>query len=170
MSAGKYLAILAGFLTLIGTYLFSFFGTLPGDVASGIGFWQQLFQDASGMISSIVSGLTIPEWGVYILIVIIILFLVSGFLQLIGVKSRIIVILFSLFPLGFGVVLLVNTYTSLLGPNTAFTLSFFGAPQLIENIIPYVLNLGDLGLGTYLLLAGGVFGIVSGILPREEYY
>lgn len=169
-AAGKYLAIIAGVVTLVGTYLFAFTGTPPGDVASGLGFWQMLIQDATGMISNIISGLTIPEWSVYILIAAIFIFLISGILQFIGYKSRIVIILFSLFPLGFSVVLMINNFTDLLGPQTQFTLDFFGQPQLIEGIIPYAFDLGGLGLGAYLILAGGVLGIVSGILTREEFY
>ena len=40
----------------------------------------------------------------------------------------------------------------------------------LGDAVPVVVELGDVALGTYLVLGGGILGIISAILPREDYY
>jgi len=172
MGAGKILAILAGIVTLLGTYVFALFGS-TGLVGSGIG----LIMNIPELITEAEATATffgIELWIYWIFIPLFIVWLVSGVLQLIGVKSRVVIIIFSLFPLTLGLVYMLALYMpeifgGVSGPLYAlFTLASIG--EQYGDIFPILVNLGDVGLGVYLLLAGGVLGIVSGILPREETY
>jgi hypothetical protein len=169
MGAGKYLAILAGLLTILGTWVFALWGS-TGAVGSGVGFvvdLDTLFADAE----TYATGLSLNIILYYLLIVLFLIFLAAGVLQLIGIKSRVAIIIFSLFPLTIGVIYLIVFYgpSDIFGNLTLFfTIVFLG--EQYGDLFPFLVQLGDVALGTYLLVAGGVLGIVSGILPREEYY
>jgi hypothetical protein len=68
-----------------------------------------------------------------------------------------------------GLIFIFLTYTDFLGIKSAFFSIFFSG-EYYGDFYPILIELGDLALGTYLLVAGGVLGIVSALLPREEYY
>ncbi|MFW9937707.1 MAG: hypothetical protein ACFFD5_08665 [Candidatus Thorarchaeota archaeon] len=164
MGAGKILVFLGGLLTLLGTYVFALYGA-TGFVGSGIGFILNipaLFTDAG----TIAPALSTPVWLFYVYVVIFIIFLASGVLQMATLKSRAVGFIFSLFPLGVGLMFIFLTYTDFLGIKTLFfAIVFFG--EQYGNIFPVLLNLGDLGLGVYLLLAGGALGIISVFMERD---
>ncbi len=164
MAAGKILTLLGGLLTILGTYVFALYG-VTGVVGSGIGFIQnigELFGDADLYATSIDT----PIWLFYIIMVLIIIFLVSGVLQMIGVQSRAVSLIFSLFPLGVGVMLMLLVYTDILGITSAFfTITFWG--EQFGDVFPILIELGDLAIGVYILIAGGALGLISVFLERD---
>jgi len=99
-------------------------------------------------------------------LVLFIVWLASGVLQFIGLKSKIVGIIFSLVPLAIGVMFVLLLYTTILGPMTAlFFLMTSG--EVIAGIIPIYIDLAGMGLGVYFLLAGGVLGVIGSILPKD---
>ena len=165
MESGKILTILGGLLTLLGTYVFAIYGLAGSFAGSGIGFitnLPDLFTNADAI--AVFVGLDV--WLIYLLTILFIIFLASGILQILGIKSKIVSLIFSLFPLVVGVMLLLVFYTTILGPTSALFTLYFGGEHF-AGIFPFIINLGDLGLGTYLLLGGGVLGLISVFLPRE---
>lgn len=86
-----------------------------GLVGSGIGFifnFLNLFTNAATYAVLV----NIEVWLFYILLVVFAIFILSGGLQLIGIKSRAITLIFSFFPLGVGVMFVLLFYTGILGP------------------------------------------------------
>ena len=94
MEAGKFLTLLGGILTILGTYVFALYG-VTGVVGSGIGFILnigELFENAD----SYATGIDAPIGLYYVLIVLFIIFLASGVLQMIGAQNRAVSFIFSL--------------------------------------------------------------------------
>jgi hypothetical protein len=175
MAAGKILAILAGLITLVGTYVIAIYGFGTGYVGSGIGFLLNLFgigvatpgifEGAANYAS--VLGLDVIIF--YLLVILFIIFLFSGILQFIGAKSRIVGIIFSLFPIAVGTMFILIFYTEILGPISGFFALFFIGEQY-GGLFPFMVDIGgSIGLGSFIILAGGVLGLISGFLPREDY-
>lgn len=168
MGAGKYLAVIAAILTILGTFVFALFGSPGSLVGSGLGFIESLDSiiENAGDYADLVDLHIVLYWFIVGLFFI---FLASGFLQFIGIKSRVFIFIISLFPLGVGVMITLVFYTDLLGNvSQLFTLFLYG--EHYGDFFPILIELGDVALGTFILLGGGVLGIISAILPREEYY
>lgn len=165
METGKILIIFGGLLTLLGTYVFAIYGVSGAFAGSGIGFIMNL-PDLFGNADAIA---LLTGWDVifiYLFSVLYVVFLASGVLQLLGIKSRALAFIFSLFPLVIGSMILLFFYTEVLGPTTAiFTIFFSG--EHYGSIFPFIVSLGDVALGTYFLVAGGVLGLISVFLPRD---
>ena len=164
MGAGKVLAFLGGILTLVGTFVFAVFGS-TGFVGSGLGFAMNLpdlFADAD-LIATII-GIPVALFFVYV--VIFIIFLASGILQMLSIRSRAVGLIFSLFPLGVGLMFILLVYTDILGITSAFFALFFIGEQY-GDFYPILVNVGDLALGVYLLLAGGALGVICVFLERD---
>jgi hypothetical protein len=165
VETGKILIILGGILTLLGTYVFAIYGEPTFFAGSGIGFITNL-PDLFGNADAIALATGWDVIFIYIFTILFLIFLASGVLQLAGIKSRILAFIFSLFPLVVGAMILILFYTDILGPTTGiFALYFIG--EHFADFFPIIVNLGDVGLGTYLLVAGGVLGLVSVFLPRD---
>jgi len=159
LALGKIFIILGALLTILGTWVFATILFFPGYVGSGLGFAMNL-----PSIIGVDPGADAVVF--YLLLVLFIAWLASGVLQLIGLKSRIGGIIFSLIPLAIGLMLILLLYTEILGMMSAvFTLMTIG--EQIGGFFPILVPLGDLGLGTYFLLGGGVLGIVGSSMPRE---
>ena len=159
MGAGKLLIIIAALLTILGTWVFATLLFIPGYVGSGLGF-------AMNLVSIIGTDPGADAIVFYLLLALFIGWLLSGVLQLVGLKSRIVGIIFSIIPLAIGLMLVLLIYTDILGMMSAiFTLMTIG--EQIGGFFPIFVPLGDLGLGTYLLLGGGVLGIVGSSMPRD---
>jgi hypothetical protein len=166
MKSGRALALISGLVTIIGTYVLTVSAALP-NVSSGIGFitrLPELFADPVTLAISI--GLGDLVWVYFILVALFIVFLAAGVLQIIGMANRAISFIFSLFPLAIGLLFVFLTYTDYLGIKSAFFQAYFEAP-LIGGIYPFHVPLGDLGLGTYVLIAGGALGIISVFMKRD---
>jgi hypothetical protein len=166
MGIGKILSMVAGIITLLATFLFSWYAVDNGGgtiyYAGGLGIIKNLpamFTDAQGLGTT----LGIPPFALYIIAGIFILFLVSGILQILGIKSRIPLIIGTVVVLGVGsliwlgsadVINRVDWIVNILGTET----------PLIEGIIPMnLLGTDIIDLGTYLLYVGGILGIVAAV-------
>jgi len=172
MEKGSILSLISGIIVILATFLLTWF-TVGADDASGIGLIKNLsdyFIDAETVATS---------WGVETFVIYIvgacyILFLASGVLMLIGMKSRVLAIIGSLMPIVMAIAIL---FGSLDMPADIITYVgvFLDAEGIIPGIIPYTLELGPTGtvstatvaLGTYVLLGGGVLGFISAFLERD---
>ena len=164
MSAGKVFAFLGGLLTLVGTYVFALYG-VTGSVGSGIGFIMNI-PDLFTEADTIAALLSTPVALYYVYLVLFIIFLGAGVLQMLSIESRAVSFIFSLFPLGVGLLFIFLAYTDFLGIKTAFFANVFLGEQF-GDFFPVLVNLGDLALGVYLILAGGAFGILSVFMERD---
>lgn len=162
MAIGKILIILGGLLSILGTFVFAVYNILPGLVGSGLGFALNI-PDLFALDPAL---LGIDAIIYYLLLVVFIIFLVAGILQFVGLKSRIVGIIFSLFPLGVGLMFILLIYTTILGPISALFALFFIGEQF-GNFFPILVDLGGLGLGVYFLLGGGALGLIGCILPGD---
>jgi len=164
MGLGRNLALLGGIMTILGTYVFAVYGTL-GWVGSGIGFILNI-SDLFGNADIYALGLSTPVLLYYIYLVLFIIFLASGVLQMLSTRNRAVGFIFSLFPLGVGLMFIFLAYTDFLGIKSYFFTTFFGGEHY-GNIFPFLVDLGDLALGSYLLIAGGALGVISVFSDRD---
>ena len=164
MALGKIFIILGALLTILGTYVFAVFLFFPGIVGSGLGFAINIID----IIALDPALLGIDAIIFYVMLVLFIIWLASGVLQLVGLKSRIVGIIFSLFPLGIGIMFLLVFYTTILGPISAlFTLFTIG--EQFGTFFPILVDIGGgMGLGSFFLVGGGVLGLIGCILPQGD--
>ena len=172
MGLGKLFVILGALLSILGTYVFALYGS-TGLVGSGIGFILNTI--GGGLLNpTLLAGastyatiLGIEVWIFYILLVIFIIFIVAGVLQLVGLKSRVVGLIFSLFPLGVGVMFLLVFYTTILGVISG-SFAFFFIGEQFGNIFPILVDIGGgTGLGAFFLVGGGALGLIGSVLPRD---
>ena len=172
MGAGKILIIIGAILSILGTYVFGIYGS-PGFVGSGIGFALNTF--GGGLADpTLIAGaalyagaMGIEIWMYYIYLIIFLVFLVAGILQFVGMKSRAVGLIFSLFPLGVGIMFLLLFYTEILGLISGLFALFFVGPQFFD-LIPVIIDIGSgNGLGAFFLVGGGALGLIGSILPRD---
>ena len=159
MALGKIFIILGALLTILGTYVFAVFGVTATVVGSGLGFAMNL-----PSIIGISPGSDAVVF--YIMVVVFIGWLASGVLQLVGLKSRIVGLIFSLFPLAVGLMFVLFIYTDILGLMT-FVFMLFTSGNLIGGFYPILVDLGTLGLGTYFLIGGGALGLIGCLMPQD---
>ncbi|MHA1478383.1 MAG: hypothetical protein ACTSPU_09315 [Promethearchaeota archaeon] len=160
MGVARTLLIVIGAVsTLFGTYVFALFPFLFGTLGSGLGFAMNL-----PMIIGVDPGADAVVF--YLLLVLFIVWLASGVLQFVGLKSKVVGIIFSLVPLAIGLMFILLVYTEILGTMSAlFFLMTVADP--ISEFFPMYIELAGMGLGVYLLLAGGVLGVVGSSLPKD---
>lgn len=164
MAAGKVFAFLGGILTLVGTFVFALYGS-TGIVGSGIGFilnLDEIFGDADALAAL----MDIPVVLFYVYTVIFLIFLASGVLQMLSIRSKAVGFIFALFPLGVGLMFILLVYTQILGVTSGFFAIFFIGEQF-GDIFPFLVPLGDLAIGVYLILAGGVLGVLSVFMEHD---
>jgi hypothetical protein len=159
LAVGKILLIIGALLTILGTYVFAVFATFTDQVGSGLGFAMRILD-----IIAIDPGA--DAFAFYFMLVLFIAWLVSGVLQLVGLKVKIVGLIFSLVPLAIGIIFLLFIYTELLGMMT-FVFMILTTGEHFGGFYPILVDIGSLGLGTYLLVAGGVLGLVGSIMPRD---
>ena len=154
MASGKIFCILGGILTLLGTYFFTFLPSSPGTYYYGLGFVIKIpYMFQSG-------------WILYILMAIVfIILLLAEIFIFFGVKSKKLALFGSIYTLGFGTYMILSFYV--FGITTFSSIGVFMeqflAYALSEGIIPFDLFLGPFSLGTYLLIGGGVLGLIGGM-------
>jgi hypothetical protein len=162
-AARTILIIIGALLSILGTYAFAIVLFFPGVTGSGLGFAMNLL-DIIAIDPSVLGADAIVF---YLMLVLFIVWLVAGFLQLVGLKSRIVGIIFSLVPLAMGVVFLLLFYTEILGPMTAL-FTFMTIGEQYGEIFPIFVDLGGgVGLGAFFLLGGGVLGLIGSILSKD---
>jgi hypothetical protein len=172
MSAGKGLSIAAGVLVLVATYALTWFiftdaGTTY--MAYGIGGIKSLpnmfvHPEAYG------AAVGMEPFVTYIFAGIFIWFLVSGILLLIGAKVRGFAFAGATMPIVIACLIMLSEFG---GPTTLIMeyVNAFGDPvYLIQGFVPFnfVLFARPESIGTYVLLIGGVLGLVSGFLTRKD--
>ncbi|MHA1803504.1 MAG: hypothetical protein ACTSU4_03095 [Promethearchaeota archaeon] len=161
MSAAKGLSITAGILTLIGSYLLSWYST-GSEYAYGIG----------GIFGLLGLFADLTNWINYIVIACVILFLISFILQFIGVKSRATAIIGAILPLVAGIFIILDTFgldvIGVMNYMTVFETSF----TIVPGIIPFdfVIPTRSESIGTYVILLGGLLSFISGCKSRSIYY
>jgi len=173
METGKLLSLIGGIVTLLATYLFSWFvidisGTLY--YGHGVGVFISL-PDTIGNADAIAAswGPDVPGFAIYIVAGVLIFFLISGLLMLFGVKSRALAIIGAIMPLLIAIAVIFGPIS--VPPNVLSYISPFSSQAL--GVFPFNIGIGPSGygatvsLGDYLLLGGGVLGILGGILPRD---
>ncbi len=172
MGKGKILMICGGILTLISTYVFAWYAVTINyfkyynNGIGGIKNFTNLFLHGE----SYATTLGVPLWIVYISSVLIVFTLISGVLQLLALKKRILGIVGSIVPIFIGIMIILGfslypewiLYFQLFGDRNPLISE--GFPLNLE--IPYRAE----SLGTYLLLAGGILGVVGFLYLKEEIY
>ena len=154
------LIVIAAILTLLGTYVFALFPFLGGTLGSGLGFAMNL-----PTIIGIDPGANAVVF--YLLLVLFIVWLASGVLQLVGLKSKIVGIIFSLIPLAIGVMFVLLVYTEILGVMSSVFFILTVSDVVFLGFLPMLIEIGGMGLGVYFLLAGGVLGLIGSIMSRD---
>lgn len=172
MALGKIFVIIGALLSIVGTFVLALFAPAPGWVGSGLGFAvniPELFADAD--IYAFLTGLEV--FIIYIVLIVFIIFLAAGFLQLIGLKSRVVGLIFSIFPLFIGIMFILLFYTDIFGPISTLFGAFFATDMLGSTFPIFVAGgssnilLGEFGLAAYFLVGGGALGLIGCILPRD---
>lgn len=167
MAAGKILSLLAAILTIVATFMLSWVSVVvpPTYYAYGIGIVKNLpamftNADSLGLL------LGIPGFAIYIIAGMLIVFLLSGIFQLIGMKSRVLGLIGSIFVLVIGILVFLGVFNIII--NIDWVIYIFGdSVPIIDGIIPFDLVLGPASLGLYVLIAGGALGLVAGIMGPE---
>jgi hypothetical protein len=160
MGAGKILCILGGIITLLATYLFSFAVLIPGFASLyGIGFFMNFEIFFSGIPATAIE---------IIMIIVFVIFMLSGVFILVGLKVRALAIFGGIFATVIGLYLILTTY-NLLPPEIGQYILFFARADLVGGIIPLSVDLGGPALGSFLVLGGGVLGLVGGIMGTEDF-
>lgn len=172
MEKGSILSLISGIIVIAATFLLTWF-TVGAANASGIGLIMNLsdyFTNAEAI--AILWG--VETFVLYIVAACYILFLASGVLLIIGVKSRVVAIIGAIMPILMAIAIL---FGSLDMPADIITYVdvFLDIEGLIPDIIPYTLELGPSGtvstatvaLGTYVMLGGGVLGLISAFFERD---
>lgn len=175
------LIIIGAVLTILGTYVFSIYGGF-GYAGSGIGFimnsfvgnqpplfYPSIIADSAGWAAY----MGIEVWLLFVLLGLFLVFLLAGFLILVGLKSRVVGLIFSLFPIGVGVMFVLLFFTEILGPiSGSFGTLFLG--EQIGGFLPVHVDLGAIspalsgvGLGSFFLLGGGTLGLIGSVLSKD---
>jgi hypothetical protein len=155
VKVGKVLYIIGGLVTLLATFLFSFHTFFPGLEFYSIGF-----------IMNIPTLFTLGDALYIIMTIVFIVFLLSGIFILLGVKSRILAIIGSLFAIGVGVYFMLVFYLGVSFEISQFAFVFLDL-AIIEGILPLTINIGTVSIGPILVLGGGVIGLIGRILDTD---
>jgi len=161
-NAGKVISLIGAILTLLGTFFFTLVeGPLVGEYVYGAGGMFNI----DDMITAAIAG---GEWQIWILIVGVFLYLLSGFIQLLGIKSRIAAFFGSLLPIAVATFIIMV----LAGVSAPIVLVVYvlGTEPLVNNIIPIVFEYGfmSFGFGTIFIGFGGLLALTSVFMSRED--
>ncbi|MHA2390414.1 MAG: hypothetical protein ACXAEX_00455 [Promethearchaeota archaeon] len=178
MKAGKILVLVGALLTLVSTFFFSFGRTNGADgrtFASGIGFLFNL-PDIMGNVSYWEGFMGGETMVIYIVSIVLIVFLVSGVIQLVGLANKYVAIIGSLIVLGSSIAILLAITVDISGWGLNQYSALFWAPPLADGVwpldVPIIGASGvfyqNLSLGTITLIAGGGLGLVGGILGVKD--
>jgi hypothetical protein len=166
MGAGKTFSILGGIFTLISTYFLTFWssGTIYGSGIIAIVNIPDMFTNPSVYAGSF------PEFMGYVVAALLLFFLIAGILELAGASSRGASAMGGLLAIIGGLYFLLSLeYSALPAEISLYSDILFGGNAIIDGILPFHISIGNVGLGTYILVAGGVLGLMGAILPREKY-
>ncbi|MHA1932387.1 MAG: hypothetical protein ACW96X_07585 [Promethearchaeota archaeon] len=142
---------------------------------NGLSFFlhiTDIFTDPIGIATHPSVGINVEPYMILILGIVLIIFTFSGFIQLIGVKFRIAAIIGSILPLFVGIVFILGIFI-VLPDNLLALFMLMSDNPIIEGIIPLDVplgasTLGDISLGTYVLVAGGATSLAGGIIGNKS--
>ena len=167
--AGKILALIGAVFTILGTYLFSLSEFIPGSsYIYGTAGWLNI-----GAIFQYATSGAPDAWQAWIVGITIILFLISGLIMLLGIKSRIAAFFGSLVPLALSVILILGAFgVSVLGIYGIYIL-FLAAAPLVPGVFPLTFEYpalapAGLGWGTLLVALGSLLVLISVFMTRED--
>jgi len=172
MGKGKSLIFTGGIVTLIGTFLFTWyeFSYITVQYANGIGGIQN-FMDLLIPSNFYVQRLELDRWVIQVIAILMLFFLISGILQLIGKKKRLVGLVGTIMPLLMGIGLVLGGSVSLLGFILRYLEIYGTSEYLIEGIIPFhLVIIGRAAIGSFIVLAGGILGLIGVIMSKEEFY
>jgi hypothetical protein len=164
---GNVLSIVAGIITLVTTYLFSWYITSSNGstvYAYGVAAWQnvlQMFSNPSGFGSS--RGM--QTWIVIILAIVLIIFLLSGLIQMAGLNSSAAAIVGSILPILVGLMFFLYSVNVITDDWQNLISIFWSSEEIIAGIFPLTLQFAGYPatVGTYLLMIGGFLGLIGGL-------
>jgi hypothetical protein len=172
MAAGKVLAGIGGVLTLIGTFVTSWFTYKVGStsyLAYGVGGVKSVINVFTNSVDY-ASIFNIPSWGVFILVVVIIAILTAGLTQLGGIKSRGSAAEGGIIALLLGIFILLNSFSvSFVAPYFQYLTVFGDTTPLVSGWIPFsytLMNRPEM-IGTYLITVGGLLALISAFMSRD---
>ena len=178
MKVGKILVLVGALTTLVSTFFFSFGQTNGADgrtLISGIGFLFNLPE----IITDINYWVTFnggEAMIIYIVSITLLVFLVSGILQLVGLINRIVAIIGSLLVLSIGIVIILAIMIDIPGWGLNRYSSLLWRAPIGDGVWPFdlpIVNVATayyqtLSLGSITLVAGGALGLVGGILGVKD--
>jgi len=165
MKIGGILALLGGIISLIGTFVLTFYQSAPYNImGSGIGL---LVNVGDSLAMAAYYG-----WTVYFFEILFLVLIWGGVLQIAGAKVRALAILGGVFAIILAVFHIVVAFAGYSLPLEVLQAAFFfsgpsGAYPLHVAVGDYVVTLLTAGLGIYFLLVGGVLAFVGGVMPRN---
>ncbi len=172
MEKGKKIIFCSGIINLLATYTVVWF-TVSGirtSFVNGIGGWKTL-PNLFINFQEYISYYEVPFWVIYLLAAFLILFLISGVLQLLVKKKKAYGIIGSIMPMVVSVMILISVILNL-SPDILKFLELFGdVYPPVRAIFPlnYAIAGRPESIGTYILLAGSMMGVIGSIISREEY-
>ena len=146
--------ILGGLITIVATYVLAFYELFPGSLYGwGIGAWL-----------TVADAFSTGDIIIIIVEIFVVLFLIAGIFQFLGVKSRAIGLIGSLLALG-GFIYFMLIEFSLISSTAIYALLFAGAPL---GPIPIHIGVGSFAsLGAYVLAGGAVLGLIGTFVGRD---
>ncbi|MFW9823882.1 MAG: hypothetical protein ACFFE4_13140 [Candidatus Thorarchaeota archaeon] len=178
MKTGKILVLVGGLLTLVSTFFFSFGRTNGADgrtYASGIGFLFNL-PEIIGNVAYWEGFMGGETMVIYIVSIVLLVFLLSGVIQLVGLISKYVAIIGSLIVIGTSITIILAITIDVSGWGLNQYSALLWAPPIADGVwpldIPVIGASGvfyqNLSLGTITLIAGGGLGLVGGILGFKD--
>ena len=184
MKIGKIVVLVGAIITLLSTFFFSFGYGPPFDGRthiSGIGFLlnlPEIWGNPSYWVATF-PAYTMADIGlIYAFSILFLVFILSGVIQLVGLKSKYAAIIGSIIAITFGIMMIIyvaDIAIGDLGLMNRFQALFYSVP-IADGVWPFdVPIVGGLGffnstltLGTITLIVGGAVGIVGGILGMKD--
>ncbi|NHI92482.1 MAG: hypothetical protein EAX96_08255 [Candidatus Lokiarchaeota archaeon] len=169
MSAGRDLSILSGVLVLIATFLFSWFIVTDGAntyYAWGVSLVMNipnLFLNAETLAATY----GIHVIGIYLLAVLFILLIISSIFLFVGASFSGSTVIGIIAPLTLVVLVLLGSLGAVPQMFNYLFASWNGI-IIIPGLLPLHFNLGIMSIGMWIMLAGGIIGIVSVAFGREK--
>ncbi|MFX0026772.1 MAG: hypothetical protein ACFE8M_10175 [Candidatus Hermodarchaeota archaeon] len=165
MKNGGIIALLGGIISLVGTFVLTFYESATYNImGSGIGL---LVNIGDSLATAAHYG-----WIVYFYEILFLILIWGGVLQIVGAKIRALAILGGIFAITLAVFLIVVAFGGYSLPSDVLQAAFFfsgpsGAYPLHVAVGDYVVPPLTAGLGIYFLLVGGVLAFIGGAMPRD---
>ncbi len=180
MKIGKHIVLVGSLITLLSTFYFSFAQVTNFDgrtLSSGIGFLfnlPEIWGNPQYWIDTFPYYYPNDTMLIYLYSILYLFFIFSGFIQLVGLKSKYVGIFGSCLTIAFGIVLIIyfnDIDIGDIGRLNRFSALFLSSP-IIEGILPLDIPIVNIisfayltiSLGTITLFIGGSLGLVGGIL------